>query len=343
MVLLQCIVSTILLFSGVTSEGAYSPYENIQLEFSNTPKLIYTSSESNPAISGYTYTTQHINGGSNVIFTTGADSVDRMRNGMNSMKIPDGDAPNKLQTNLISSEEQSEVMKASTSKQEDYNSNDAVTVEAKQLSQNSGADNNLVEHQQASLQPVSLVRVSPYPALRANLLPISTYHVPSNLQTQFYSSNSHLELPLSNIGFYNPAVPLFYQGTIGVSNNSFKHASTVAEDVKVSTKSQITKNSQNDARSDSIYSNVIKSRSFEPNKVEETNRSATSTNKFESTVTSSERIKQKTSSSELVNHAEKSESSVEQTNQDKASNTEFESTKINPSTSASTTKKCKCD
>lgn len=261
------------------------------------------------------------------------------------MKIPERDTPNKLQANLISSEERSEVVEANTNKQEEYNLNDAVTIEAKKLSQNSEADqNNLVEHhQQASLQPVSIVRVSPYPALRANLLPLSTYHVPSNLQTQFYSSNSHLELPLSNIGFYNPALPLFYQGTIGVSNNSLKHASTAAEDVKISTKSQITTNSQNDAKSDSIYSNVIKSRSFEPNKVEKTNKSATSKSKFESIITS-ERIKQKTASGELVNHAEKSESSVEQTTQDKASTTEFESTKINPSTSTtSTTKKCKCD
>ncbi|XP_024882591.1 uncharacterized protein LOC112461543 [Temnothorax curvispinosus] len=346
MVLFQFFTTAILLLS-ITSGKTYSvPYQSIQLAFSITPKLIYTS-EPNPAFSGYSYTTQDFNGGeSNVVFTIGADSMSRLKNEMDSMKMSKGYSQgDKDQENIISSEQQSESIKTEeNSKNQDLDSNIKVLNEEKKSSKNSEAD-NLIEHQ-TNFQQVSLMNV-PYSALGENLLNLHLpvfprYQISSNvIQSPYYPHNPYarLELPLHNFGFYN-SVPLFYQAATIIPDNNTKPASTAVENMKESVEPRITKSSQLNAtnsESSSIKSSIIESRLNQEstNGIEETSSSlpAISMN-FESTTTS-EKIREEIPTDETT---VTSQSSVEQTTDDKASSTEPASTETSLLTSLLTKK-----
>ncbi|XP_077277767.1 uncharacterized protein LOC143905959 [Temnothorax americanus] len=346
MVLFQFFTTAILLLS-LTSVKTYSvPYQSIQLAFSITPKLIYTS-EPNPAFSGYSYTTRDFNGGeSNVVFTTGADSMSRLKNEMDSMKMSKGYSQgDQDQENIISSEQQSKSIETEkNSKKQDLDSNIKVLDEEKKSSKNSEAD-NLIEHQ-THFQHVSLMNV-PYSALGENLLNLHLpvfprYQTSSNvIQSQYYPRNPYarLELPLHNFGFYN-SVPLFYQAATIIPDNNTKPASTAVENMKESVEPHITKSSQlnaTDSESSSIKSSIIESRLDQEstNGIEETSSSppAISMN-FESTTTS-EKIREEIPTDETT---VTSQSSVEQTTDDKASSTEPASTETSLLTSLLTKK-----
>ncbi|XP_067209396.1 uncharacterized protein [Linepithema humile] len=327
---------TILLL-GVTLDRTYSASnEDIHSVFSNIPRLFYTTSDSNPALSGYSYTTQDFNGGeSNVVFTTGADSVSRLRSEMNLMKMPETYSPrdmlDKTQENLISSKQQSEEVEASN-KQEDYNLSAETINEEKKLSTNSEVDSNIIGHQETPQQISSFV---PYPVFRENLLNLHfpavfpRYQVSNAIQNQYYPSNPYaaLELPLHNFGFYDPAVPLFYQSAITIPDNSFSHTSAADKDIKESIESRVMQKSQINAtssESNSIESGVIKSRSnleLKANAIEETSstESATSMNTFESTTIYEKDTKK--ISNKSTNPAT-TENSVEQITENTANSTE---------------------
>ncbi|XP_011689909.1 PREDICTED: uncharacterized protein LOC105451231 [Wasmannia auropunctata] len=352
MVLFQFFTAILLL--SVTSVKTYSvPYQNIQLAFSITPKLIYTS-ESNPALSGYSYATQDFNGGeSNVVFTTGADSASRLKNEMNSLKMSEGYSQrDKNQENIISSEQQYVKIEKSKNKQ-DLDLNIEVLKEEKKSSKNPKA--NIIEHPM-NLQQVSLTDV-PYPVFKENLnlhLPVfPNYQISSNeIQSQYHSYNpyAHLELPLHNFDFYNPTVPLFYQAAAVISNSNSKSASTAIENTKASVESHVTESSQTNAtssESSSVKSNIIDLRfnlESTTNAMEETSfsQSVDSMNKHESMITS-EKIKEEITTSEFP---VTSQNSVEQTTDNKANSTEPASTETNPLTeksSAVISKECmKC-
>ncbi|XP_018312079.1 uncharacterized protein [Mycetomoellerius zeteki] len=334
MVFFQFFTTAVLLLS-LTSVKTYSvPYQNIQLAFSITPKLMYTS-ESNPTFSGYSYITQDLNGGeSNVVFTTGADSMNRLKNEINSMKISEGySQKDKDQENIISSK-QSESVKAEESKnKQDFDSNIEVLNEEKKFSKNLEAS-NLIEYQ-PNLQQVSLIDVS-YPAFRENLLNLhlpefSRYQISNVIQNQYYPYNlyARLQLPLNNFDFYNPAVPLLYQTTAVISDSNSKSTSTASENTKSSVESYIAKSLQTNTTSSE--SNLVKSHVKESrfnlesttNATKQTpsNRSETSMRmKLEST---SEIIREEITTSESTVTSQKS---VEEITVKKANSTEFAST-----------------
>lgn len=344
------------LLLSIISVKTYSvPYKNIQLAFSITPKLIYTS-ESNPAFSGYSYTTQDFNGGeSNVVFTTGADSINRLKNEMDSMKMSEGYSQrDKDQDNIISSEQQFKSEQAEeNSKKQDLDSNIKIFNEEKKYTKNSEADNNLIEHQ-TNFQQVSLMEV-PYPAFGENLLKLHLpvfprYQISSNvIQSQYYPYNPYtrLELPLRNFDFYNP-VPLFYQTATIIPDTNSKPASTTVENMKASVEPHITKSLQINAtnsESSSVRSSIVESRINQEsttNGIEQasSSQSAISMNKFEST-TISEKVKEEISTNET---AETSQMFTEQTTTDnKASSTELASTETSPlieKSNTTTSKRC---
>ncbi|KAL6265362.1 hypothetical protein P5V15_002162 [Pogonomyrmex californicus] len=314
---LQFFTVAILLLS-ITSVKTYSiPYE-IQQAFSSSPKLIYTS-ESNPAFSGYSYTTQNFNGGeSNVIFTTGADSVSRLKDEINSMKMS-----------------------------EKYSQKDIVNEKEKNISSEQSKSieneitNNLIEDQ-TKPQRISFVGVS-YPVLRENLLNLnfpvfSRYQILSNIIQGQYNPYAHLELPLHNFGFYNPTAPLFYQAAaIAIPDNNFKLASAAVENVKTSVEPNITESSQTNAtssESNSIKSNIKSRFNLESTaNVEKMKQSDTSMNKLESMITSENTEKEITSSKSIVT----SQSSIEQSTNNKENNIEFSSTETSSLTEKSST------
>ncbi|XP_011052977.1 PREDICTED: uncharacterized protein LOC105145236 [Acromyrmex echinatior] len=331
MVLFQFFTTTVLL-SSLTSVKPYSvPYQNIQL-FSITPKLIYTS-ESNPTFSGYSYITQDFNGGeSKVVFTTGADSMNRLKNEINSMKISEGYSQKEKDQENTKSSEQSESIKAEENKnKQDLDSNIEVLNEERKFSKNPEAD-NLIEHQ-SNLQQVSLIDVS-YPAFRENLLNLhlpefSRYQISNVIQNQYYPYNPYarLQLPLNNFDFYNPTVPLFYQAAAVISDSNSKSTSTATENTKASVESYIAKNSQTNttnSESNSVKSHIISEFNLESttNAIEETpsKQSVTSIKKLESI---SERIREEITTSESTVTSQKS---VEEITDKKANSTEFTST-----------------
>ncbi|XP_018355945.1 PREDICTED: uncharacterized protein LOC108756554 [Trachymyrmex septentrionalis] len=330
MVLFQFFTTTILLLS-LTSVKTYSvPYQNIQLAFSITPKLMYTS-ESNPTFSGYSYTTQDFNGGeSNVVFTTGADSMNRLKNEINSMKISEGYSQKEKDQDNIKSSEQSKSVKAEENKiKQNLNSNIEVLDGEKKFSKNLEAD-NLIEHQ-SNLQQVSFIDVS-YPTFRENLLNLhlpefSRYQVSNVIQNQYYPYNlyTRLQLPLNNFDFYNPTVPLFYQTAPVISDSNSKSTSTATENTKASVESY-TKSSQTNttsSESNSVKSHISRfNLESTTNAIEQTSleQSATSTKKLES---SSERIREEITTSESTVTSQKS---VEEITDKKANSTEFANT-----------------
>ncbi|XP_018362868.1 PREDICTED: uncharacterized protein LOC108761044 [Trachymyrmex cornetzi] len=313
MVLFQFFTTAILLLS-LTSVKTYSvPYQNIQLAFSITPKLMYTS-ESNPTFSGYSYTTQDFNGGeSNVVFTTGVDSMNRLKNEINSMKISVGYSQKEKGQENIKSSEQSESVKAKENKnKQDLDSNIEVLNEEKKFSKNPEAD-NLIEYQ-PNLQ-VSLIDVS-YPAFRVNLLNLhlpefSRYQISNIIQNQHYPYNPYarLQLSLNNFNFYNPTVPLFYQAATVISNSNFKSTSTTTENTKASVESYIAKNSQTNTTNSESNSIKFHQSGFNlestTNVIEETpsKQSATSIKKLDST---SEKIREEITTSESTVTSQKS-------------------------------------
>lgn len=330
-------------------------YEDIHLAFSNTPRLIYTESESNPTFSGYSYATQDLNGGeSNVVFTTGADSLSRLQQEMDSMKLSERYSQTnileKTQENLMSSEQQSKSEEASMNKQEDFNSSvENLSKEEKRLSKSFEADNNFVEYQ-APLQQISFVRL-PYPTFRTNLMNLPTvlprYHVSPNAIQSYYLHNpySQLNLPLQNFNL-NPTVPLFYRAAITIPSNSTRHT-TAVEDAKISLEPNDTKSSQINttiSESTSTESSIIESRSdlgSMANAVDEaTDKSAISTDKLEF-MTAAKKVEDELTSSKLVNSAVTSESSDEQTTEDKINTTELANTEISPLMEESTTETSK--
>lgn len=315
------------------------PYQSIQLAFSITPKLIYTS-ESNPTFSGYSYTTQDFNGGeSNVIFTTGADSMNRLKNEMDLMKISEKYSQRENQENIMSSEQSKSVTVKENKNKQDLDLNVEVLNKEKKISKNPEADDNLIEHQM-NLQQIPLIDV-PYPVFRENLLNLHfpvfpRYQISNLIQTQYYPHNPYarLDLPLDNFGFYNPTAPLFYQTAAITPDSNSKPASTVIENMKVSVEPHYSKSSQTNvtsSESSSIKSSIIESK-FNPesttNVIEETSssQSAISTNKLESMT--SEKIREEITTSES---AITSQSSVDQTTDNKE-NIESASTETNPST-----------
>lgn len=319
-------------------------YDGIHLAFSNTPRLIYTESESNPAFSGYSYTTQDLNGGeSNVVFTTGADSLSRLQHEMDSMRLSENNISEKTQKNLMSSEQQSKSEETSMNEQEDFNSNVKNLREEKDLSKNFEAEDNFVEHQTPS-QQISFVRL-PYPAFRTNLLNFPRYHISSNIIQSYYPHDplySQLRLPLHNFNLYNPSTPLFYRAAITIPSNNTKHMSTAVQNTKVSLESSDIKSLQTNttaSESSSIESSIISSRSdleSTTNAVDKmSNKSATSVDKLEF-MTTSKKIEEEITSNNPIEPAVTFDSSVEQTTEDKTSTTGFENTEISPSMQKST-------
>lgn len=313
-------------------------YDGIHLAFSNTPRLIYTESESNPTFSGYSYTTQDLNGGeSNVIFTTGADSLSRLQHEMDSMKLSENSR--EIQNNLMSLEQHSKSEETSMNEQ-DFNSNVTNLKEEKDLSKNLEAEDNFVEHQ-TPLQQISFVRL-PYPAFRTNLLNFPRYHISPNI-IQNYPHDplySQLRLPLHN--FYNPSVPLFYRAAITIPNNNTRHTSTAVHNTKVSLGSNDIESLQTNttvSESGSIESSIIDSRSnleSTTNAVNKmSNKSATSVDKLEF-MTTSKKIEEEITSNNPIEPAVTFDSSVEQSTEGKA-NTKFENTEISPLMQESTT------
>jgi len=303
--------------------------------------LIYTS-ESNPAFSGYSYTTQDFNGGeSNVVFTIGADSMNRLKNEMGLMKkMSEGYSQrDKNQENIISERQSKSKKVEESSKKQDLDSNIKVLNEEKKSSKNTEADNNLVE-QQTNFQQVSLMDVPYSPVLEENLLNLHfpifpRYQILSNMiQNQYspYNPYNHLELPLNNFGFYNP-VSLFYKPTTTIPDNNSKPTLTV-ENMKTSIESHITKSSQTNAtnsESKLVKSNVVESRinlESTTNGIEEAllNQSAISTNKLESMTTSEKSRKE----SSTIETETSSQSSNEQTTDNESSSTELASTETSP-------------
>ncbi|RLU24230.1 hypothetical protein DMN91_004440 [Ooceraea biroi] len=337
MVLLQ--LFAIIIFLLDASVRTYSvPYEST-LAFSTTSRLIYTASESNPTFSGYSYATQDLNGdGSNVVFTTGVDSVSRLKNEMNLIykasgkTMPDRylqrDTLNKIPETSTSSEITLKKVETNMTKHENLESSVEILSEEKELSKTSEVNDNFVDYQVAP-QHVSFVRV-PYSAFRPNLLNLlptvhAQYPISSNrIEDQYYSHNPYarLELPLHNFDFYNPAVPLFYQPAITISDSSFGLAPTTSEDIKTFTDSLVAKDSQaNATESSASESNIVESRSNLETTTgiaeEILSNESPSTNKLESTTTS-ERAKEKIVT-ESISSTEVSETSVEQITENKAS------------------------
>lgn len=322
------IFSIFQLLLSTTSVKTYSvPYQSIQLAFSITPNLLYTS-ESNPAFSGYSYTTQDFNGGkSNVVFTTGADSMDRLKNEMDSMKMSEEYSQRGKNQENMSSEQQFKSEKAEeSSKRQDVDSNIKVLNEEKKLSKNSEA-NNFIEHQTNS-QQVFHMNI-PYLAFRENLLNLDLpifprYQISSNEIQSQYNPYARLELPLHNFDFYNP-VPLFYQAATIIPDNNSKSATTAVENIKASVEPHITKSTQTNAtnsESTSIKSTIETKFNLESTTsgIEETSSSlpAISMNKLESTTTSEKKIKEKITSETAVT----SQSSIEQITDNEANSTE---------------------
>ncbi|XP_018058304.1 PREDICTED: uncharacterized protein LOC108693722 [Atta colombica] len=337
MVLFQFFITAILLLN-LTSVKTYSvPYQNIQLAFSITPKLMYTS-ESNPTFSGYSYTTQDFNGGeSKVVFTTGADSMNRLKNEINLMKISEGYSQKEKDQENIKSLEQSESIKAEENKNKQVlDSNIEVLNEKKKFSKNPEADNLI--GLQSNLQQVSSIDVS-YPAFRENLLnlhlpELSRYQISNIIQNQYYPYNlyTRLQLPLNNFDFYNPTVPLFYQAATVISDSNSKSTSTATENTKTSAESYIAKNSQTtNSESSSIKSHITSRFNLESttNAIEET--SATSIKKLEAT---SEKSGEEITTSESTITSQKS---VEEITDKKANSTEFTSTETSLLTEKSNT------
>ncbi|KAL0109545.1 hypothetical protein PUN28_014540 [Cardiocondyla obscurior] len=263
MTIFRLFTTTVLLLSA-TSVKVYSvPYQGIRPAFSITPKLIYTS-DPNPAFSGYSYTTQDFNGGeSNVVFTTGADSMSKLKSEINLMKISeessqtDEDKKNTSLKQQLKSEKFDE-----NNKEQDLDSNVEVFNEKKKLLENSETDNNFIEREK-NFKQVPL----PYSVLKENVLNLyplfSRYSISSNtIPTQYYPHDPYarLELPLHNFNFYNP-VPLFYQATTIVSDSNSRPVSTAVENKNASTKN-IAKSLQTDAinsESNLIKSNIVES------------------------------------------------------------------------------------
>ncbi|XP_028049464.1 uncharacterized protein LOC114255320 [Monomorium pharaonis] len=331
MVFLQFFTIAILL--SITSVKTYSvPYQSIQLAFPITPKLIYTS-ESNPAFSGYSYTTLDFNGGeSNVIFTTGADSASKLKVEINSMKTLEEYSPKNKNQETIMSSEQSKFVKTEENKnKQKLVTNIKVLNKEQNFSKNPEADYNLFEPQ-TNLQQVSLVDI-PYSLLRENLLNFPLfprYHLSSNIIQSHYNPYADLELPLNNFDFYNPTVPLFYQAaTIIPNNDDSKLALTADKNMKASTESQVTKSSQANAigsESSSTKSSIIESRlnlESTTNAIEETpsSQTAISMKKLESTITSKKNKKITTNES-----AGSFQNTVEQTTDNTTSSTESTNT-----------------
>lgn len=319
-------------------------YDGIHLAFSNTPRLIYTESESNPAFSGYSYTTQDSNGGeSNVVFTTGADSLTRLQHEMNSIKLSESNMSEKTQKNLMSSEQQSKSEEMSTNEQEDFNSNENLK-EEKDLSRNFEAEDNFVEHQ-TPFQQTSFVNL-PYPVFRTNLLNFPRYHISPNVIQSYPHDSlySQLRLPLHNFHLYNPSVPLFYRAAITIPSNNTRHTSTV-QNTKVSLESNDIKSLQTNTtvpESNSIESSIINSKSgleSTTNAVDKmSNKSATSVDKLEF-VTTAKKIEEEITSDNPIEPAVTFDSSVEQTTDGKTSTTDFENTEISSLKSTITTPK----
>ncbi|XP_011863752.1 PREDICTED: uncharacterized protein LOC105559783 [Vollenhovia emeryi] len=330
--------AAILLLS-TTSVKTYSvPYQGVQLPFSITPQLIYTS-ESNPAFSGYSYTTQDFNGGeSNVVFTTGADSKNRLKDEMDSRKMPEEySQTDKSQENMMSSEQS----KSESTEKQNLDANTKVPGEGKK-SANSQADNNLIE-QQPSFQRVSLVDVS-YPALRENFLNLPLfprYQIsPNVMPSQYYPYNPYarLELPLHNFDIYNP-VSLFYRVSPIIPGSNSESTSTAAETMKPPAEPHVVSSQTNvtNSASNSAESNTIASR-FNPesttNGEEETSSGLpTSASKLESTTTS-EKVKAEPPTSAT---AMATQSSTQRTAGSEASSTELASTETSPLTEKSST------
>ncbi|XP_029154820.1 uncharacterized protein LOC114927917 isoform X1 [Nylanderia fulva] len=338
---------TIILFIGITSVKTYSvSYQNIPLAFSNTPRLIYTESESNPAFSGYSYATQDLNGGeSNVIFTTGADSLSRLQHEMDSMKPSEGYSEKNMlekRVNSVSSEQQSKSEKASMTEQENFNSSVENSRKGKKLSKSFEADNNFVEYQ-APLQQISFV---PYSTLRANLLNFPTvlprYHVSPDAVQNYYLHNpySQLKLPLHNFNLYNPIVPLFYQATTNPNSSIRYQTSIAAQNSKISLESNNTKSSEINStisESSSTESNIIESRSdlgsMEDAADKTSNKSDISADKLELVT---KKVEEEITSSKSVKSAV-TETFDEQTIEDKTNTTELANTETSTSKEKSTT------
>jgi len=319
-----------------------------QLAFSITPKLIYTSEANTLAFNGYSYTTQDFNGGeSNVIFITGADSMSRLKNKINSIKISkEYSQKDKNQENIILSKQQSKSVRAEESKnKQDLDSNIEVSNEEKKFSKNPEVDNNFIEHQ-TNLQQVSFIDVS-YPAFRENLLNLHLprYHISSNvIQSQYYPY-TRLELPLHNFGFYNPIVPLFYQTAAVISDSNSKSTSTAIKNIEASMESHVTKNSHTNvtsSESSSVKSSIESRFNLESttNATEETqsSQSAISMKKLEfmipvtSSSITSEKIREEITTSESI---VTSQNSIEQITDNKANSTELASTETSSFTEKS--------
>ncbi|XP_072749675.1 uncharacterized protein [Anoplolepis gracilipes] len=329
---------TVILFIGIMSMKTNSTSEGIHLTFPNTPRLIYTESESVPAFSGYSYATQDLNGGeSNVVFTTGVDSLSRLQREMDSMKLPEGNMLEKTQENLMSPE-QSKSTEAIMNKQEDFSLNVENLQERQELSKSFEADNNFVEHQ-TPLQQFSFL---PYPAFRTNLLNFPTvlprYHVSPNVIQSYYSHDpySQLNLPLHSFKLYNPSVPLFYQAAITIPNNITGYTPTVTDDTKESLELNEAKSSQTNASESSIVDSRSNLRSTVNAVDKMSNKSATSIDEQEFMTTSKKVEVEITSSNPVKSSAVTPESSVEQTTKDKIS-TELANTEISPLMEKSTT------
>ncbi|XP_070162445.1 uncharacterized protein [Polyergus mexicanus] len=332
----------VILFIGITSVRTYSVfYDGSRLAFSNTPRLIYAGSESNPAFSGYSYTTHDLNGGkSNVVFTTGADSMSRLQHEMNSMKLSERNMLERTQENSSPSEQSSKSEETSTNKQEDFNLNAKNLKEEKELLKSFEVDDNFVEHQ-VPLQQISFVDL-PYSGFRTNLLNLATvlqrYHVsPSTIQSYYpHDPHSRLRLPLHNFNLYNPSVPLFYRAAITIPSNNNEYTSTAARDRKISLKLNDIESSQTDdtvPESSSVESSKIESRSDPASTVDAvdkiSNKSAIAIDKPEFTTTS-KKVEEEIASSTPVDLAIASESSVQQTTEDKRDITELANTETSP-------------
>jgi len=313
--------------------------------------LIYTSEANTLAFNGYSYTTQDFNGGeSNVIFTTGADSMSRLKNEINSIKLSKKySQKNKNQENMFSEQQSKSVEVEESKNKQDLDSNIEVSNEEKKFSKNPEVDNNFIEHQ-TNLQQVSFIDVS-YPAFRENLLNLylPRYHISSNvIQSQYYPY-TRLE-PSQNFGFYNPIVPLFYQTAAVISDSNSKSTSTAIKNVEASMESHVTKNSHTNvtsSESSSVKSSIESRFNLESttNAIEETSssQSAISTKKLEfmiipvtSSPITSEKIREEITTSESI---VTSQNSIEQTTDNKANSTELASTETNALTEKATSKK----
>jgi len=327
------------------------PYEDT-LASPTILRLMYTTSRFNPTFTGYSYTTQDLNGdGSNVVFATDTDSVSRLKNEMNSiykvndMNMPDRplqrDTSNKmLKQTLMSSELTSKQIETNMTKQQNFESNVKIFNEEKPLPRNSEINNNFAEYQ-VSPQQVSFIYV-PYSAFRSNLLNLqlptvhAQYSIPSNnIENQYYSHNfyTHSELSPQNFDFYNPTIPIFYQAAITSPDSSFEPTPTISKDIKISTETSITKDSQTVTESNSSKSNTIEPRvnSEATTNIAEAILSSESplTDKLES-ITTSERTKEKIINNESTNSIETPEISVEQVIENKANSTELANTEAIP-------------